>query len=389
MRDIRYQIAVNRQPDNALTAEIAEIEVTQTIDGPTTGRLRFAVDICNEDFSLLDDERLNPGQPDTEMTVIATLNDQQHVLMHGIITERQAKFVEGGPGSYLELKLTDRRAVMARTQQNRAHTGTVAEIVAGIVTGGEPESYGFEADVANTSIEYEENTNTLNQTEDDLTFIEQLAGRNGSRFWIDWELRTGLAGFDVVETAHFKPSPPRPSTNFLGINIPVNLPIPIPLAPSQHPPLTLNTGDGCSSLSSFEVNANNEAPNQSGEVLRIASDGILDETEVVGSSENLLGGTVANVRAITRRVMSAGSAQEAEVRNQAALNDAAFSIKASAETSVQALNAILSAHQTVKVEGAGRTNSGQYFLSSVTHAIDPSAHLMRLEMMRNASGAST
>ena len=72
MPDIRYQIAVNRTPDNALTSEIAEIEVTQSIDGPATGRVRFAVDICGADMSLLDDPRLNPGQPDTEITVIAT-----------------------------------------------------------------------------------------------------------------------------------------------------------------------------------------------------------------------------------------------------------------------------------------------------------------------------
>ena len=57
MPDIRYQIAVNGEVDNGLTAEAAEIEVQQTIEGPTTFRVRFAVDICGDDLSLLDDKR--------------------------------------------------------------------------------------------------------------------------------------------------------------------------------------------------------------------------------------------------------------------------------------------------------------------------------------------
>jgi len=381
MPDIRYQIAVNRQPDNALTAEVAEIEVTQTIEGPTTGRVKFAVDICGADMSLMNDKRLNPGQPDTLITVIAMLEGKQHVLIHGIITERQSNFVEGGPGSYLELKLTDRRAVMARTQQNRAHSGSVAEIVSGILEGGEPEKYGFEPDVTDTTIEYDEDSNTLNQTEDDLAFIDKLAGRTGSRFWIDWKAETGLTGFDVIETAHFKPSPPRPSSNPLGF-----LP-PIKLAPTSAPTLMLNAGDGCSNLSSFEVSANNEAPNQTGPVQRIATDGEVDDTEVPEASDPPLGADPPPTQVRTRRVVSAGSAQEAQLRNQAALNDASYSTRATAETSAQALNGILSAHQIVTVTGAGNINSGDYFLSSVTHAIDPSAHKMRLEMMRNAAGA--
>lgn len=380
MPDIRYQIAVNRTLDNALTTEIAEIEVTQSIDGPFTGRVRFAVDICGADMSLLDDSRLNPGKPDTEISVIASLDGAQHVLLHGIIIERKANFVEGGPGSYLELQLSDRRAVMSRTQHNRAHSGTVGEIVTGILEGGEPDKYGFETDVTNTTIDYSEDSNTLNQTEDDLAFVEKLAGRTGSRFWIDWKVETGFAGFDVVETAHFKPSPPRPSSNPLGITLPIKL------APTTSPALSVNSPDGCSTLASFEVSANNEAPNQTGPVQRVATDGQVDDTEVDGASDPLLGVDPPPTQARTQRIVSAGGAQEAQVRNQAALNDAAYSTRASAETSVQALNGILCAHQLVQVQGAGKINSGDYFLSSVTHAIDPSAHKMRLKMIRNAAG---
>ncbi|MFL4470099.1 hypothetical protein ACERZ8_09550 [Tateyamaria armeniaca] len=385
MPDIRYQIAVNRVPDNGLTSEVAEIEVTQTIEGPATGRVKFAVDICGEDLSLMNDARLNPGPNDNELTVIASIDGAQHVLIHGIVTERQANFVEGGPGSFLEVKLTDRRAVMSRQQRTQAHSGTAAEIVTGILNGPTPpgeKKYGFEPDVVDTPIEYDEDSNTLNQTEDDLAFVEKLAGRTGSRFWIDWSVETGLTGFNVVETAHFKPSPPRPSSNPLGF-VP-----PIQLAPTSAPKLTLNTGDGCSTLASFDVSSNNEAPNETGPVQRVATDGEIDDTDVPGPSDPPLGADPPATASRSRRIVSAGSAQEAQLRNQAALNDASYSTRATAETSVQALNGILSAHQVVTVEGAGSINSGDYFLASVTHSVDPSAHKMRLEMMRNAAGAN-
>src|SRR5215204_6031972 len=103
MRDIRYQIAVDEKPDNALTEEAAEIEVQQTIDGPTTFRVKFAIDICRGEFDLLEDARLNPGDPDTGITIVAHLNGESYVLAHGIIAERKVNLAEGGPGSSLEI----------------------------------------------------------------------------------------------------------------------------------------------------------------------------------------------------------------------------------------------------------------------------------------------
>ena len=376
MPDIRYQLAVNREIDNDLSVEAAEIEVQQTMEGATTFRVRFAMDICGEDMSLLDDERLNPGDPDTEITVLALLAGDTHVLSHGIIVERQANVVEGGPGSYLEIRGQDRRAVMDREQRCEAHSGTSADIVMPIF-----ERYGFSADVADTPIEYEENTNTLNQTESDLAFVDKIAGRSDVRFWIDWTASSGLSGFDIEEIAHFKPSPPRPASGPFGISLP-----PL-LAPEKTSELRLNAGDGCSNVSSFEVTSNAEAPNQSGPVQRIAPDsGELDDTEVPEATSEPLGDAPAAAQPRTRRVVSAGSAEEAQLRTQAALNDASFNVKATAETSVHALDSVLSAHQLVTVTGAGSINSGQYFISSITHTIDASDHKMRLELIRNGTG---
>ena len=381
MRDIRYQIAINREPDNGLSEEAAEIEVQQTIEGPTTFRVKFAADICGGDFELLDDERLNPGVPDTEVTVTAYLNGEGRVLAHGIITERKVNLAEGGAGSSLEIMCTDRRAVMNREQRNEAHQGRASDVARQILTRA---PYGFEADVTDTEINYEEDKTTLNQAETDLAFLDKLAGHNGSRLWIDWELSEGLAGFDLIETAHFKPSPPRPADNSAGFTPPVLL------APEGTAVLKLNAGEGCSNVASFELQSNAETPNQSGPIERVDADsGEVADTEAPGPTTEALGEQEPAPEAPrTRRLVTAGDAQEARVRTQAAINDASWSVQATAETSVQALGAFVAPHQILKVEGAGQLNSGDYFVKAVTHTVDSAAHKLHIELLRNALGGA-
>lgn len=378
MRDVRYQIAINRQPDNALSEEAAEIEVQQTIEGPTTFRIKFSIDICGGDFNLLDDERLNPGDPDTEATVTAFLDGESYVMAHGIITERKVNLAEGGSGSSLEIMCQDRRMVMDREEKTEAHQGRASDIAKQIL-----ERYGFETDITDTEISYEEDATTLNQSETDLAFMDKLAGRNDSRFWIDWEVGEGLAGFELTETAHFKPSPARPAANPLGFTPP------LVLAPAGTAELKLNSGSGCSNVASFEVQSNAEAPNQSGPIERVDADsGEVTETEAPESTTETLGEEAPAAQPRTRRLVTAGDAQEALVRTQAALNDASWTVQATAETSVQALSAFVSPHQVVRVSGAGQLNSGDYFVKAVTHTVDSSAHKMRLELLRNALGGS-
>jgi hypothetical protein len=380
VRDIRYQIAVDGEPDNALTEEAAEIEVQQTIEGPTTFRVKFAIDICRGELNLLDDPRLNPGDPDTRVTIVAHLNGESYVLAHGIITERKVNLAEGGPGSSLEIVCQDRRRVMDRKPYSKAHEGTAGQIAEQILR-----TYEFETDVTDTEIQYEEDKGTLNQAEEtDLAFVTKLAGRNGHRFWIDWEVGTGLTGFELTETAHFKPSPPQPQRNGLGF-VP-----PLLLAPEAAAELTLTAGAGCSNVASFELHTNAEAPNQSGPVRRVNSDdGEVAESSVPGPTTEQLGERpTAPPQARERRLVTAGDAQEARARSAAALNDASWAVQATAETSVQALNGFVAPHQIVTVSGAGALNSGDYFVKAVTHTVDSAAHKLRIELLRNAFGGA-
>jgi hypothetical protein len=379
MTDVRYQVAINRSLDAALTKDAAEIEVQQTIEGPTTFRVRFSVDVCDGDMEPLSDPRLNPGTPDTEVTVLAYVDGKPFVLSHGVITQHQAKLERGGAGSYVDVQGSDRRVVMERVARRESHAGKASDAVDLIVR-----RYGFEPDIAETEIEYGEGGNTLNQTESDLAFVNTLAGRNGMRFWIDWEAETGPAGFDVTEIAHFRPSPARPETNPFGFLLPLLL------APSRPAVLRLNTADRCAAAASFEVTSNAEAPNRTGPIERVEpGSGRVEDTEVPGPSDEPLGEaptTAGEERSQT--LVTPGGVDEARVRNAAALNDAAWTVNATAEASARVLGTVVMPHQMLRVEGTGRLNDGDYFVKAVTHTISAADHKMRIELLRNALGAA-
>lgn len=382
MRDIRYQLAVDGQLDNELTEDVAEIEVVQTIDGPTTFRIRFEVDICDQNFELVDDVRLTPEEQ-APITVLTSIDGELFVIAHGIIASRQVNITDGGPGSSLEVQGQDRRIVANREQRSQAHEGTASNIVHGVLSGGAGGGYGFEVDVESTEIEYEEDGNTLNQSETDLEFVEKLAGRNGMRFWVDWKASTGPLGLEITEVAHFRSSPPRARGLAAGPSMPTVL------AHDTTPVLTLNSAGGCSNVTSFELGSNSEVPNATGPIERIdPEEAEVTEADVPEDSLEPLGEDPPSGITRARRIVTPGGADEARVRNEAALNDAAWSVQATAEASVHTLGALIAPHQLVEVAGSGRLTSGQYFVKSVTHTIDPSDHKLKIELLRNALGAA-
>jgi len=277
----------------------------------------------------------------------------------------------------LEIQGQDRRTEMDRVERTLAHEGKASEIVERIL-----DSYGFEPDVEESTIEYREDDHTLNQSSSDLAFVTQLAGRNDFRFWLTWEVSTRLfGGLDITETAHFKPSPTRPAdSGFLSL-------IPIPLAPASAPELKINDGTGCSNVANFEIKSTTEAPTQSGPIVRVsANDAKPDETEVPDTTTEPLGEKPPPGPDRSRRVVTAGDAQEAQLRTRAALNDASWVVEAHAETTVYALGGILAAHDIVKLTGAGKLTSGDYFVKSVLHHVNPVDHKMSIELLRNALG---
>jgi hypothetical protein len=76
-----------------------------------------------------------------------------------------------------------------------------------------------------------------------------------------------------------------------------------------------------------------------------------------------------------------------QTRSEAALRDAQWFITATCRTSVHRMcNKVIRFHSLVNIAGAGSRYSGVYYVTGVKHSIDAAAHVMELELARNAWG---
>jgi hypothetical protein len=374
MADARYQILIDEQPDAELTADLSEVEVTEAVRGEATFRIRFAIDLGAADFALLDDQRLVPGV-DRKVSVVAVVDGAPSCLVHGVITDRQTELKQGGAGSSLVVSGKDRRVLMGRNGDQRGPlNGTVSLIVVPILA-----RYDFIPDVEQgDSTVYSDFTTSLNQARSDLELVNKLAAEQGYEFWVDASVGPGGT---ILETAHFRSSPPR------NKGLPLSAPLQL-IAPPDPTVLKMNTGDDRFTMLSFSSTRVSEVPNASGAMSRINPDsGDLERSRVDSPSLDPLG-TQAPSPINNRPIVSPGDAQQAQRRQDAALIDASWVIKAKAETTVHALGGLLRPHDIVTVQGTGSVDDGTYFVWSVTHHIDPADHRMHCELRRNAVGAT-
>jgi hypothetical protein len=374
-----FQILIDESPDPDVTGSAQEIEVVESVLEPSTFRVRLVVDISEGGLRLLEEERLLPGR-NVPLTILATVDNTTEVLVHGLITDRTVELKHGGPGSYLELRGSDRRVVMARQcHRYKAHSGTVASIVEGLLKDNEFDDHDVESVKGD---KYSVDTQTLNQSGSDLDLVNMLAGQMGVVFWIDWTFRGGK----VRETAHFAAQPPRNDAASL-------LPIPVPpvlsLLGSDGPRLTMNTGTPDNSLLSFHVSQRTEIPRSGGKVVRVDFDRPgLQKASIPGPTQPPLGEPLDIPDDQVCSVLTAGSADRAFLHGTAALNDASWSVEACADTTVFAVGQLVRPRQIVRVEGVGKVDRGDYFVWKVTHSVNPADHRLGLELRRNARGGS-
>jgi hypothetical protein len=148
----------------------------------------------------------------------------------------------------------------------------------------------------------------------------------------------------------------------------------------------MNAGKGKATMTKFTAEWNAEVPNKSGDIVRVDVDsGRLERSSVDAPTVDRLGEepTVADIEC---QIISPGNMSEAQRRQTAALNDASWIVRASAESTVHALGALVRPHETIKVDGIGAIDSGDYFVYGVHHKITVNDHFMSLDLRRNAIG---
>lgn len=345
-------IAVNGTPDAEL-AEATTVEVYEQMGRETTYRIRYEADISEGDLPLLVDSRLDSG---SELSILVPVLGTTHCLVKGPVHGQQLRLQHGGAGSWLEVMGSDTSIVMDRETRTAIWADvTDSDAVTSILA-----NYGYALDVQSTTAGHYENKHTLAQRDSDLRFVRRLARRNGFLFWVTCD-HLG------TETAHFK----RP-----------------PLDGKAASELVINLASP--SIQALDVTWDVERPTSVvGIQLDLNNKGKLDGA-VASTPQTILGNT--SIKSITGDIRSAHLAAPADdagdlqARGEGLLIESDWFVRATCQTSLQTLGALVRAHTVVELRGAGSRHSGKYFVSAARHTIDATAHKMDLTLIRNGWG---
>jgi phage protein D len=348
-------IASNDQPDATLSNAVW-VEVQERMGEIARYRIRYDLDIDQGDFpTLKDGSNLDPG---SMLSVLVPLNGKNNCLARGPVTGQRIHFVHSVAGSYVEVEGTDPSIAMARQTQAVVWSDlTDSDAVSQILGSSQ---YQFTPDVSSTSAGHFEKKHTLVQRGSDLEFVRRLARRNGFLFWVDSDDQGN-------STAHFKPPVLSASP---ALNLDINI------ASNNLGALELSWDvEHSTSVEASELNLNDKSQ----------IDGSVSSSPLSPMGTQSLLDITGDVRSghVHAPVDDAGDLQ---ARGQGALIEAGWFIRASGQTSVSALGDVLRANTIVQLRGVGTRHSGNYYVASVRHTIDPSAHYMDFELIRNGWG---
>ncbi len=343
-------IQVNGIADAELT-QASRVEVYERLGETTWFNIRYQEDIRDGDMILSGDSRLSPG---SVFSILADTGSDMECLVKGPVCSQQIHLEHGGEGSWLELRGADTSITMDREFKSELWSNvTDGETVMNILS-----KYNLLPEVASTKTRHLETKHSLVQRETDLRLVRRLARRNGCHFWITCD-EFG------IEKGHFQ----RPELNGTpAADLLINVETP--------------------NISALDISWDVERPTS------------IDGTQIDLSTKSDINGTLArtpqtalgtnNLQAITGDTRSmylatpSDDAGNMQSRAEGALMEADWFIRATCSTSLHRLGKLLRAHTVVQVSGAGSRHSGKYYVAAVRHIIDATAHIMELELIRNA-----
>lgn len=357
------------------------VKIEQSLDDSARYTLRLDADLDDDgDFPLFVDDRLRPG---AELAFLVGDGDKSACLVQGPIDRVRVHIENGGAGSWIEVMGGDRRVVMDRLHHTVAWEQTDGDIVTKLL-----KDYGLAAEVADTKHTNSQDSHTQNQSATDLAWIQRLARRNGCHFWISYDVSYDrFAGYTITEQGNFKPSPPRSDLTPPGLGALADL------LPGGDPPrLALNLADhSLQTISAIDIEYDVERPTMlSGTRVHEATNATDDATVPDPPHDPLGAVTLKGLTGVDRSLFltTAGDPDELHTRATAALAEAEWFARATVRCSAYALgDRVLQPHMIVRVVGVGTRFTGDWFVTTVTHTLEPKNHWMDVELARNAFGA--
>jgi phage protein D len=345
-------ILVNGTSDPGL-AGAQEVEIHERVGEPTTYRLRYPLVVRDGDVPLLRDARFDPG---SQLAVVIPVANANVYLVKGPVTAHRSHIEHGMVDAWLDVHGTDASIEMEREIKTKVWSdGTAADAVRTIIG-----DHKMTPDVSDTPSRSVEKKHSLVQRDTDLRFARRLARRYGFYFWCTADSSGNLIG-------HFK----RPTLTGTAPRIQINL--------------------DASNIAAVDLYADFERPTSAvaGQLdlaNKKAIDGAVPKAPLTLLGERGLADITRDPRTV-QVVAPVDDADDLKGRGEGALIEAGWFIRATCQTSFRALGTVLRPDSIVDLQGLGKRHSGTYWLYGVRHQIDASAHVMELELYRNAWGS--
>jgi phage protein D len=365
-----YQLSFDGTPaDDAFYGLVTGIEVDEDVERDSTFTLRVTLEQdANGEWPLLADQRLALFTK-VRASIGFPGGAAPEPVIEGYVTDVSVRRGADPSGDVLELRGGDLMLLMGLEDKIRAFPGTADADIAQQVLA----AYGCRVDAEPTAPVHQEAETLVVQRGSDANFLRGLARRNG----YEVSMHSDSAGV----TCRFRP--PR-------------------LDEAPQSDLALRFGPA-SNLLSFEVVATGTRP------LAVSAsqlDARTKQEQVASVGESTLEALGARrVAALVRPKLDSAltpldeqgrmlllaqpSADGAELDSavRAVRDRADWLVTARGEVNSEAYGAVLRAGRLVLVKGAGRNHSGKYYVTRVSHRLDPDgSYRQTFEARRNADG---
>jgi hypothetical protein len=324
------------------------------LDEQLTGMFRMTVVLLprpDGSWSYLDDARFTVWQ---RVTISAGLESDSPQLITGYITHLRPDFGPGAEQCVLEVWGLDDGVLMDRTDRFRVWAGKRDSDIADEIF----RSHGLKRQITGTEVVHDEQVSTIVQRETDLQLLKRLALRNGFECWVD------------DGTGHFAP---------------------VDLSGTPQPVLAVHFGDE-TTVNRFRLEVDALAP---AEVAMHQIDRVTGEplaATVTEGSAKPLGATgpdglrppgIDPGRVEVAQTVATGLT-EMEILCQGLHDRSTWFVTGEGEVAANQYGWVLKPHATVTVKGVGKTYSGVYLVTHVTHRFTADGYTQEFKVRRNA-----
>jgi phage protein D len=352
MAQDRIRIEIGDQEIPGLYPHLVRLEVE--LDEELAGMFRITLAMALQadgTWSHLDDDAIVPW---AKVVITAGTQDDSRQLIIGYITHVRPDFQPVLDQCRLEIWGMDAGVLLDRDDVLRDWPSTKDSDIAEEIF----RAHGLDYQVTDTAVVHEKKVSTIIQRETDMQFLQRLAARNGFECFVD------------ASTGYFRP----PSLD----------------APDQ-PVLSIQFGDQTNlTRLQLEVDALSAAEVTAAQIDHLSKDVV--DAGADSARQGLLGAHPPSdyhpagrgpATAALGRVVTTGAAELAALC-QGLRDQSQWFVTGEGELDSSRYGSILRPRATVLLKGAGRTWSGTYYVTRVTHLFTRDGYTQQFAVKRNA-----